>query len=116
MINVVHQNLFSLDVDAIVNSANISLLAGSGICEVIHKNTGKEIEAYCKTMGKQEYGNAVITLSFNLAPVYDHIIHACGPRYLDGQRDSLVILLLEMGVLQSQSLSTIVALVLQVVL
>lgn len=86
MINVVHQNLFTLDVDAIVNSANVSLLAGSGICGVIHKNAGKELEDYCKTIGKQEYGSAVITPSFNLSPICDYIIHACGPRYLDGKR------------------------------
>jgi O-acetyl-ADP-ribose deacetylase (regulator of RNase III) len=86
MIKVVQQNLFSLNVDAIVNSANVSLLAGSGICGVIHKNAGKELEKYCKTIGKQDYGSAVITPSFNLSPLCKYIIHACGPRYLDGQR------------------------------
>ena len=94
MINVVHQNLFSLDVDAIVNSANVSLLAGSGICGVIHKNAGRELEEYCKTIGKQEYGSAVITPSFKLEPVCDYIIHACGPRYLDGQRGEAELLAL----------------------
>ncbi|UTP72771.1 DUF3293 domain-containing protein [Alteromonas sp. LMIT006] len=86
MISVVHKNLFTLDVDAIVNSANTSLLAGSGICGVIHKNAGKELEAHCKTLGTQEYGSAVITPSFKLSPVCEYIIHACGPRYLDGNR------------------------------
>ena len=86
MIKVVHQNLFTLDVDAIVNSANVSLLAGSGICGIIHKNAGKELERYCKTIGKQDYGSAIITPSFNLSPLCKYIIHACGPRYLDGQR------------------------------
>ena len=86
MIKVVHQNLFTLDVDAIVNSANVSLLAGSGICGVIHKHAGKALEDYCKTLGKQEYGSAVISPSFKLRPVCEYIIHACGPRYLDGNR------------------------------
>lgn len=94
MINVVNQNLFILDVDAIVNSANVSLLAGSGICGVIHKNAGRELEDYCKTMGKQEYGSAVITPSFNLSPVCEYIIHACGPRYLDGKRGEAELLAL----------------------
>ncbi len=86
MIKVVHQNLFTLDVDAIVNSANVSLLAGSGICGVIHKHAGKALEDYCKTLGKQDYGNAIISPSFKLSPVCEYIIHACGPRYLDGNR------------------------------
>jgi O-acetyl-ADP-ribose deacetylase (regulator of RNase III) len=94
MIIVVKQNLFTLNVDAIVNSANVSLLAGSGICGVIHKNAGKELEDYCKTMGKQEYGSAVITPSFNLSTICDYIIHACGPRYLDGQRGEAELLAL----------------------
>ena len=94
MINVVNQNLFSLDVDAIVNSANESLLTGSGICGVIHKNAGKELEVFCKTIGKQEYGSAVITPSFNLSPICEYIIHACGPRYLDGKRGEAEILAL----------------------
>jgi len=94
LINVVHQNIFTLDVDAIVNSANVSLLAGSGICGVIHKNAGKELEDYCKTMGKQEYGSAVLTPSFNLSPICDYIIHACGPRYLDGDRGEAELLAL----------------------
>lgn len=94
MINVVHQNLFTLDVDAIVNSANVSLLAGSGICAVIHKSAGKALEDYFKTIGKQEYGSAVITPSFNLSPICDHIIHACGPRYFDGKRGEAELLAL----------------------
>lgn len=86
MITVVHQNIFTLNVDAIVNSANVSLLAGSGICGVIHKHAGKALEDYCKTLGKQDYGSAVISPSFKLSPVCEYIIHACGPRYLDGNR------------------------------
>lgn len=94
MIYIANQNLFTLGVDAIVNSANVSLLAGSGICGIIHKNAGKELEEYCKTIGKQEYGSAVITPSFNLSPFCDFIIHACGPRYLDGNRGEAKLLAL----------------------
>jgi|GEM_PF-378778 O-acetyl-ADP-ribose deacetylase (regulator of RNase III) len=94
MIKVVNQSLFTLDVDAIVNSANVSLLAGSGICGVIHKNAGNELEDYCKTIGKQEYGSAVISPSFKLSPICEYIIHACGPRYLDGKRGEAELLAL----------------------
>ena len=94
MIKVVHQNLFTLDVDAIVNSANVSLLAGSGICGVIHKHAGKALEDYCKTLGKQECGSAVISPSFKLSTVCEYIIHACGPRYLDGKRGEAELLAL----------------------
>lgn len=86
MIYVVQENILNIKTDAIVNPANVSLLAGSGLCGLIHKYAGSELEAYCKTLGRQEYGSAVITPSYGL-PHCHHVIHACGPRWLDGNRD-----------------------------
>lgn len=86
MIDVIQGNIFEVKVDAIVNPANVSLLAGGGLCGVIHKMAGTELEQKCKRFGKQEYGNAVITPSFALTNC-DYIIHACGPRWLDGTRN-----------------------------
>ncbi|QIR13577.1 macro domain-containing protein [Shewanella aestuarii] len=85
MLDVIHDDIFSTEVDAIVNPANVSLLRGGGLCGVIHKRAGIELENECKTIGRQEYGDVVITPSFGLSNC-KHIIHACGPRWLDGKR------------------------------
>ena len=91
MIDVIQSNIFEVKVDAIVNPANVTLLAGGGLCGAIHKMAGGELEQLCKSIGKQEYGNAVITPSFALTNC-DSIIHACGPRWLDGKRNEVELL------------------------
>lgn len=83
MLEVVFGSIFDQECDAIVNPANQSLLAGSGLCGVIHKLAGPELEIACKKIGRQQIGNAVITPAFNLKNC-QYIIHACGPRWLDG--------------------------------
>ena len=85
MLNVTHGDIFNEYVDAIVNPANASLLAGSGLCGVIHKRAGLKLEEKCKSIGKQEIGNAIVTPAFELSTLKG-IIHACGPRWLDGSR------------------------------
>jgi O-acetyl-ADP-ribose deacetylase (regulator of RNase III) len=77
-------DITSLKVDAIVNSANPALIAGGGVCGAIHKAAGSELEKVCREIGKCEVGSAVITPAFNLPSQY--VIHAVGPRWLDGQR------------------------------
>ncbi|NVK24441.1 MAG: macro domain-containing protein [Gammaproteobacteria bacterium] len=86
MLKIIQGNIFKLKIDAIINPANVSLLAGGGLCGAIHKMAGRELEQLCKTIGKQEYGNAVITPSFALTNC-GYIIHACGPKWLDGKRN-----------------------------
>jgi O-acetyl-ADP-ribose deacetylase (regulator of RNase III) len=71
-------------VDVIVNSANPSLLAGGGVCGAIHKASGPELEVACKAIGRCNAGAAVITPAFNLPAKC--VIHAVGPRWLDGMR------------------------------
>jgi len=71
-------------VDVIVNSANPSLLAGGGVCGAIHKAAGPELGAACKAIGRCNAGAAVITPAFNLQAKF--VIHAVGPRWLDGTR------------------------------
>jgi O-acetyl-ADP-ribose deacetylase (regulator of RNase III) len=85
MITITHGDIFSVPADAIVNPANASLLAGSGLCGVIHKRAGLKLEEKCKSIGKQEIGNAIVTPAFELSNLKG-IIHACGPRWLDGSR------------------------------
>ena len=67
------------DCDAIVNSAHPSMLAGSGVCGVIHKAAGKELEVYGKQFAPLKPNQAVITPGFNLN--IKHIIHVSAPRH-----------------------------------
>lgn len=71
-------------VDAIINSANPSLLAGGGVCGAIHRVAGPKLEAACKEIGRCSTGAAVITSAFELPAKF--VIHAVGPRWLDGTR------------------------------
>lgn len=68
----------------IVNSANPALIAGSGVSGAIHRAAGPELEKICREIGKCEVGSAIITPAFKLPSQY--VIHAVGPRWLDGQR------------------------------
>ncbi len=72
-------NIAEQNVDAIVNSAHTSLLAGSGLCGAIHKAAGKELEKECLTIGSCGKGEAVITKGYKLPAKY--VIHTVGPRY-----------------------------------
>jgi O-acetyl-ADP-ribose deacetylase (regulator of RNase III) len=83
-------DITTIRTQAIVNSANPSLLAGSGVCGAIHSAAGPQLEVACRAIGKIEPGQAVITPAFNLPAAY--VIHAVAPRYLDGQRDEAAIL------------------------
>lgn len=84
MIRCIKADITSIKVDAIVNSANPALIAGGGVCGAIHKVAGPELEKVCRQIGKCEVGSAVITPAFNLPSQF--VIHAVGPRWLDGQR------------------------------
>ncbi len=73
--NIVNQ----ADCDAIVNSAHPSMLAGSGVCGVIHKAAGKALEIYGKQFAPLQLTQAVITPAFNLPNKY--VIHVSAPRF-----------------------------------
>ncbi|WGZ95541.1 MAG: macro domain-containing protein [Candidatus Thiothrix putei] len=85
MIEIRCGSIFDINAMAMVNPANISLLQGSGLCGLIHKRAGRELENHCKTLGKRHVGDVVITPSFQLEGV-DWIIHACGPRWMGGNK------------------------------
>lgn len=77
------------DCDAIVNSAHTSMLAGSGVCGVIHRAAGKEFEAFGKQFAPLTLAQAVVTPAFNLNIKY--IIHVNAPRY-HSEADPLLML------------------------
>lgn len=76
-ISLVLGDITTLEVDCIVNSANKSLLLGSGVSGAIHRKAGKELEKECKSIGFCEVGEAVITKGYGLPA--KHLIHTVGP-------------------------------------
>jgi O-acetyl-ADP-ribose deacetylase (regulator of RNase III) len=79
-ITVVQGNIIKqADCDAIVNSANQNLRAGSGVCGAIYKAAGPELEPCSHQMAPLGLGLAVVTPGFNLPNRL--IIHTRGPKY-----------------------------------
>lgn len=78
-------DITTLDVDAIVNAANVALMPGGGVCGAIHRAAGPELSEACREVSPCPTGESRLTSGLKLKARW--IIHAVGPVWMNGTQD-----------------------------
>lgn len=84
-LRIVQTDITTLDVEAIVNAANVALMPGGGVCGAIHRAAGPELYEACREAGPCPTGEARVTPGFRLKARW--VIHAVGPVWVNGTQD-----------------------------